>query len=57
MNPEQIKNWRDILLLTLGPYALIMPEEEIIKIKENMQDHILLGLFQSKILKIGEKRS
>ena len=40
MTPEQIKNWRNILCGMLGPYALIMPEEDIIKMKDNFQKRV-----------------
>ena len=38
MTAEQIKNWRNVLLGMVGPYALIMPEEEILKIRDVMQE-------------------
>ena len=34
LTPEQIKNWRRILSLQFGAYALIMPEKEIQTIKD-----------------------
>ena len=37
MTDEQVQNWRKILCLSLGPYALIMPKEQIEKIRNNMQ--------------------
>lgn len=37
LTEKQIKNWRNILSLQFGPWALIMPVEEIEKIKENME--------------------
>ena len=43
MTAEQIKNWRQILLMQIGIYATIMPEEEIIafrdKFEKELQDH------------------
>ena len=38
MTPEQIKNWREILCVMLGPYALIMPEEMVYKFRDKFQD-------------------
>jgi len=40
LTEEQIKNWRKVLSISYGPYALIMPEEEIRKIKNSMQMEI-----------------
>jgi len=37
LTEEQIENWRKILCLTLGGYALIMPAEEIEAIRTKMQ--------------------
>ncbi len=37
MTPEQIKNWRDILCMQLGPYALIMSDADIIAYRDMMQ--------------------
>jgi hypothetical protein len=34
---EQIKNWRQVLFLTIGPHALIVPKEEIQKIRDATQ--------------------
>ena len=38
LSSEQIKNWRKVLVLTLGPYALIMPDEEVQRFRDKMQD-------------------
>ncbi len=40
MTPEQIKNWRNVLISALGPYALLMPEADIIAYKNKMQEAI-----------------
>ena len=40
MTKEQIRNWRDVLLATFGPYALIMPVSEIVAYKNKMQQEI-----------------
>ncbi len=37
LTPEQIKNWRTVLCGMIGPYALIMPDEKVQKIRDNMQ--------------------
>ena len=37
LTPEQIENWRNTLLGTLGPYALIMPEADLIKYRDMVQ--------------------
>jgi len=40
LTPEQIKNWRNILVSTLGPYALLMPDSEVQAMHDNMQAKI-----------------
>lgn len=37
LTEEQIKNWRKALIHTLGPYALLMPDEQIQVLFERMQ--------------------
>jgi hypothetical protein len=37
LTAEQIKNWRNTLTLMLGPYASIMPEEDIQRLRDKMQ--------------------
>ncbi len=37
MTPEQIQNWRTMLVGMIGPYALIMPDEEIQKFRDKLQ--------------------
>lgn len=37
MTDEQIQNWRKILCGMLGPYAIIMPKEQIEKFRDKMQ--------------------
>lgn len=37
LTPEQIANWRRVLALTLGPYAFMMPEEEIQRLRDVTQ--------------------
>jgi hypothetical protein len=38
LSPEQIQHWRKALCLQLGPYALFMPDEDIQKLRDKMQD-------------------
>jgi hypothetical protein len=40
LTPEQIKNWRNILLGMIGPYALLMPDEEVQQIRDIMQANL-----------------
>lgn len=40
MTVEQIKNFRNVLCITLGPYALIMPDEEVIKLRDKIQERV-----------------
>lgn len=40
LTPEQVKNWRNILCGMLGPYALIMSEEQIEKFRDTFQDKV-----------------
>lgn len=38
LTSEQIKNWRRVLVGTLGVYALVVPVEDIEKIVQRMQE-------------------
>ena len=38
LTPEQIENWRNVLLMTLGPYAMLMTAEQIQKYRDMMQE-------------------
>ena len=40
MTDVQIENWRRVLSLTLGPYAFIMPKEEIQRLRDTMQKRV-----------------
>ncbi len=40
MTDEQIKNFREVLCSILGPYALIMPDEEVIKMRDKFQERL-----------------
>lgn len=37
LSPEQIENWRKVLFGMIGPYAKIMPADEIQKFRDKMQ--------------------
>ena len=37
MTDEQVENWRKVLCVTIGPYALIMPKEQIIDMRDKLQ--------------------
>lgn len=53
LSKEQIENWRKVLCHQLGPYALIMPEEQIQAIRDRMQDR---AIEFDKSLKAEENR-
>jgi hypothetical protein len=36
LTDEQVKNWRSTLFLTLGPWAMMMPVEQIEAIRDRM---------------------
>ncbi len=40
MTPEQINNFRTVLVQIIGPYALLIPDEEVVKLKDNFQARI-----------------
>jgi len=40
MTPEQIQNWRKVLVGIIGPYALIMPDEQVHKFRDRFQTKI-----------------
>lgn len=37
LTDEQIENWRRVLVNMFGPYALLMPKEEIQRHRDKMQ--------------------
>ena len=39
LTPEQVGNWRHVLLPMLGSYALIMPVREVQAYRDKMQEH------------------
>lgn len=44
LTDEQVENWRKILCVTLGPYALIAPREQIQAIRDKMQKGVKKGI-------------
>ena len=40
LTPDQIKHWRSALCLSLGTYAFIMPDLEIQKVREKLQNQL-----------------
>ena len=40
LTPEQIKNWRNVLLTMIGPYALIMTDAEVQCMRDIMQQRV-----------------
>lgn len=40
LTSEQIKNWRTVLCGQIGPYALMMPDEEVQRLKDKMQSNL-----------------
>lgn len=38
LTPEQMQNWRKLLVGIVGPYALIMPEAQIQEFRGKIQD-------------------
>jgi hypothetical protein len=40
LTPKQIENWRRVLCGTIGPYALMMPDAEVQRLRNSMQRRI-----------------
>lgn len=40
LTPEQVENWRKVLRGAIGPYAGIVPEEQIQKLAARMQSQL-----------------
>ena len=40
LSTEQVENWRRVLLMMVGPYALMMSEDEIQKYRDEMQKKV-----------------
>lgn len=57
LNEEQVKNWRKVLSLQLGPYAFIMPVEQIEKIHARMQQQVadIVYMYRDKDVELKVK--
>lgn len=40
LNAEQIKSWRRVLAGMIGPWALIMPDDDVQQVRDNLQRRI-----------------
>jgi len=40
LSPEQIKNWRRVMFGMFGAYALIMPDVEVQRFRDKMQNDV-----------------
>jgi len=40
VTPEQIENFRSVLVQIIGPFALLMPDEDVVKMKDNFQARV-----------------
>ena len=40
LTEDQIRNWRHVLFVTLGPYAYLMTDEEVQAYYEKMQERL-----------------
>lgn len=40
LTPKQIENWRKVLAGMIGPYALLMPDEQVQSIRDRMQQNV-----------------
>ena len=40
LTAKQIENWRTVLVMTLGPYALLMPDEQVQAMRNKFQVHM-----------------
>lgn len=40
LTPEQIKNWRNVLAGMIGPYALLMPDEDVQAARDAAQSRL-----------------
>jgi hypothetical protein len=38
LTPEQIKNWRTVMIGMLGPYAMLMPDEDVQRLRDRFQE-------------------
>lgn len=40
LTEQQIKNWRNQLAMTIGPYAFIMPDDEVQRHRDRMMKRL-----------------
>jgi hypothetical protein len=40
LTPDQIANWRKMLLGLVGPYAMLMSDEEIHRVRDDLQSRV-----------------
>lgn len=40
LNAEQLRNWRNVLLGMMGPWALMMPDDDVQQMRDEMQRHV-----------------
>ena len=38
LTDQQIENWRSVLVGIIGPYALLMPDEQVQALRDRYQD-------------------
>lgn len=43
LTDEQIENWRKILVMRIGPFALLVPKETIVEMVKKIQERINNG--------------
>jgi hypothetical protein len=56
LSAEQIMNWRRVLSLSFGPYALIMPDHEVQSFRDSMQEGADQLVILLKIKEIRKRR-
>jgi hypothetical protein len=40
LTKEQIENWKKVLTVTFGPYALLLKDEDVIALRNKMQNRL-----------------
>lgn len=40
LTKEQVQNWRQVLLGMIGPYALLMPDEQVQAFRDRFQSKV-----------------
>lgn len=43
MTHKQIENFRKVLVLQLGPYALLMSDDDVVRFRDRMQAKLDIG--------------